>query len=66
MSHGMREFLPWRTLDTDGFVKLIQNIPDIQIMQKSLHIIQIPKSKESIEKKTDQEYKKLRFVHQIT
>ena len=25
MSHGMREFLPWRTLDTDGFVKLIQN-----------------------------------------
>ena len=45
MSHGMREFLPWRTLDTDGFVKLIQNIPDIQIMQKSLHIIQIPKSR---------------------
>ena len=34
MSHGTPEFLLWRTtVDTDGFVKPIQNIPNIPEIQ---------------------------------
>ena len=34
MSHGTPEFLRWRTaVDTDGFVKPIQNIPNIPDIQ---------------------------------
>ena len=39
MSHGTPEFLLWRTaVDTDGFVKPIQNIPNIPDIQNAQNL----------------------------
>ena len=52
MSHGTPEFLRWRTaVDTDGFVKPIQNIPnisDIQHVQKLFVDLSLQKGRSDI------------------